>query len=805
MPDSPSEARPRTPDEVAGLLPCPEIVRVAQERGISDVVHFTTVRGALGVLASHAVMSRRRLPEEQYLEHVYRPNSDIRKDQAWLDYVNLSISRINDWMFENSVRWHIKDDNPWVVLAFDPVLLGDPGVVFATTNNIYPACRRAEGLGGFQNLFADSVIGRTYPVTVRHDRTGKPANWPTDRQAGSALSGRGSLRVPASHRRAAGGYDRHDAWHLWGSRLERARSPRPGGFRMNEPDLFPEEAKTANENPARPRGKSSDQVGLEVRVARSALWAAYGDALGWISELTDAAGLKRRTQGAPLDRPIAWKRRIGGRSGVTVTLPRGCYSDDTQLRLATGRAIRSDGFDIEAFAKVELPLWLSYGLGGGKSTSAAAAQLGRKNPAWWSNKFKGWTNSGGNGAAMRVQPHVWAARVPADPESYLPDVVRNSVCTHSHPTGLAGAVFHALCVAHAMCVGDLPSPDELREVIRAADGLPEIIARDTELGYWRIAVEQEVGNFEESWTKAMNEVREAIALTATCVSGTRGNDGYDAISNTLKLRDPARRGSGMLTAVAALGLAWCEARPTEAMRIAANAIGTDTDTIATMAGAILGATTDIDLPVDVLDDSMICSEAKRLARIAAGESPRNHEYPDLLHWSAPKARADALARTRDSGLMVRGLGRARSLEGEPVLASGEFQWQWVKLEFGQTLLIKSRTRLPDIEEVREPVEPRVSAVANEQRTSPPVAQQQRPRFDPTGRKPPGEHDLPRVRTDTHDIRDVVAYVEKHIDDDQIVGRALRRVVRKGTTGQVAAFNAALIDLLRSHADSSESG
>ena len=574
---------------------------------------------------------------------------------------------------------------------------------------------------------------------------------------------------------------------------------------MNEPDLFSQDAKPGHETPARMRCNASIPVGLETRVARSALWAAYGDALGWISELTDAAGLKRRTGGASLDKPIAWKRRIGGRSGVTVTLPRGCYSDDTQLRLATGRAIRSDGFDIEAFAKVELPLWLSYGLGGGKSTSAAAAQLGRKNPAWWSNKFKGWTHSGGNGAAMRVQPHVWAARTPSDPESYLPDVVRNSVCTHSHPTGLVGAVFHALCVAHATRVGDLPSPDDLREVIRAADGLPEIISRDTELGYWRIAFEHEAGNFDESWLKAMNEVRETIDLIATCRTRAPGNNGYEAIANTLKLRDPARRGSGMLTAVAALGLAWCEARPTEALRIAANAIGTDTDTIATMTGAILGATTDIDPPVDVLDDSMIRAEAKRLAKIAAGESPPNHEYPDLLHWLAPKARADALARTKDGGLMVRGLGRARSLEGEPVLASGEFQWQWIKLEFGQTLLIKSRTRLSDIKEERAPVEPRVSSVVNEQRTSPPVARQHRPRVDPTGRKPPSERDVPRVRTDTHDIREVVAYVEKHIDDDQVVGRALRRVVRKGTTGQVAAFIAALIDLLRSHTESNEPG
>lgn len=108
MSDSPPpEARPRTPDELVDLLPRPEIVRAAEARGISDVVHFTTVSGAVGVLASRAVMSRKRLPEEEYLEHVYRPNSAIRKDQAWLDYVNLSITRINDWMFGTSVRWHI--------------------------------------------------------------------------------------------------------------------------------------------------------------------------------------------------------------------------------------------------------------------------------------------------------------------------------------------------------------------------------------------------------------------------------------------------------------------------------------------------------------------------------------------------------------------------------------------------------------------------------------------------------------------------------------------------------------------------
>ena len=169
-----------------------------------------------------------------------------------------------------------------------------------------------------------------------------------------------------------------------------------------------------------------------VCIERSALWAAYGDALGWISELTDTAGLMRRTGGAPLKEPIAWQRRIGGRWGVTAALPLGCYSDDSQLRLATSRAIRSDGFDVEAFAKVELPVWLSYGLGGGRSTSAAAVHLSKRNSTWWSNTFKGWSVSGGNGAAMRIQPHVWGGSITSG-SGKLPTGCRAQRSLHSLP------------------------------------------------------------------------------------------------------------------------------------------------------------------------------------------------------------------------------------------------------------------------------------------------------------------------------------------------------------------------------------
>lgn len=158
----------------------PDILTACEKMGIKNVVHFTTQSGAVGVLAANAVKSRARLSIDKYLEHVYQPNAEIRKDKLWLDYVNLSIERINDWMFGAATSWHIADDNPWVVLSFDPQILAHPGVIFTTTNNIYPACMRAKGLAGFSQMFAASVRGRYDTI---HYRDGKLPSWPTDRQA----------------------------------------------------------------------------------------------------------------------------------------------------------------------------------------------------------------------------------------------------------------------------------------------------------------------------------------------------------------------------------------------------------------------------------------------------------------------------------------------------------------------------------------------------------------------------------------------------------------------------------------------
>ena len=530
------------------------------------------------------------------------------------------------------------------------------------------------------------------------------------------------------------------------------------------------------------------------RIRRSALWAAYGDALGWISELTDSKGLGKRTGGRPLREPIGWNRRIGGRSGVVATLPRGCYSDDSQLRLAVSRAIRSDGFDVEAFAKVELPVWLSYGLGGGRSTIAAAANMAKKpRLQWFNNTFKGWTESGGNGAAMRIQPHVWSARTPNEVSSFLPDIVRDAVCTHSHPHGLMGAVIHALCLAHTMVSGRCPLPGNLFRFVDVAENLlREIIETDTDLSYWRVAYEKDAGNFSEAWKKMADETRETIAYLADiCIARGSGEERYDLIIEKLDLRNPAKRGSGMLTAVAAAGLVLCETRPDETMRIAANALGTDTDTIATMAGAIVGVTAETDPPAgSVLDEDLFRSDAARLAEIASGGEPPGYLYPDLMHWSGPKSRSGALVRSNDGGLIVKGLGPVAKMIGKPLSAGkGNFQWQWLKLKTGQTLLIKSRKSSPVRLEEHEANET-VSYASSSGKYLPSAKPADRP-YRTLTKSPsrisggPGESSL----------RDVLIYVEQHIDSDEKVGAALRRVASKGTKGEVFEFTAKLIDIL----------
>src|SRR5258707_2904687 len=83
------------------------------------------------------------------------------------------------------------------------------------------------------------------------------------------------------------------------------------------------------------RGSQLSDDRRKAAVVSSALWAAAGDALGWITELgrEQTVAYRTGTGNSRVKEPVEWRRRIGGRVGPTVPLPAGTYSDDTQLRV----------------------------------------------------------------------------------------------------------------------------------------------------------------------------------------------------------------------------------------------------------------------------------------------------------------------------------------------------------------------------------------------------------------------------------------------------------------------------------------
>lgn len=441
-------------------------------------------------------------------------------------------------------------------------------------------------------------------------------------------------------------------------------------------------------------------------IVNSMLWSAYGDALGFITELADEGIIAARTGG---ERRIThlrpWKRQLGGKFGVRFSLPSGTYSDDTQMRLAVCRSIVSNGrFDPETFSKVELPIFLAYCLGTGRSTRSAAESLRRNSVQWNTNFYETgyarYLDSGGNGVAMRVQPHAWSIGDDAPDKDLLLEVLRNGVITHGHPIALLGACGHALLLRDVLKFGSIPDPAAWRGYLDVMGSVPLLIAGDQELkAMWMPSWERESGVLLASaWEKSIVEMQKSLdvverAITIRIMPETREST-YRQLVGKLGCFDKELRGSGTLTVLLSYALAFmCEDDPHSAMVAAVNALSSDTDTIASMAGALLGAVHSNPPPEAILDQDYLTEQARRIGAIRANAITPNHPYPDLATWSPPGSGVDSVAIDKDGNLFLRGLGHLSPL-GE-VICQGKDKntlWRAFSLPWKQTVIIRYRGR-----------------------------------------------------------------------------------------------------------------
>ena len=287
------------------------------------------------------------------------------------------------------------------------------------------------------------------------------------------------------------------------------------------------------------------------RVAGSLLGLALGDALGFVVEAAPAE--------------VAWayaRDELSATRAVTRAhrdYPFGQYSDDTQLSRALLLGVRdAGGWDAAAFARrVEELFRLEAAVGAGPGTRAAAAQLRAGVP---------WNQSGtpapypGNGGAMRVAP--LGLLLASDLGQLIEAAVEQCRVTHLDPRCAGGAV----AIAGAAALAGRPGPLEPRGLLHE---LVELVA----------AVSAEMADVVggiETWLDLEPEQAQARLRHA----GLDPADGpvWRGVSTHVvpsvawslyaSLRSPDDYWSAVCTAIQ---------------------VGGDTDTMAAMAGGIVGA------------------------------------------------------------------------------------------------------------------------------------------------------------------------------------------------------------------------
>lgn len=314
------------------------------------------------------------------------------------------------------------------------------------------------------------------------------------------------------------------------------------------------------------------------------LASAIGDALGWPNEIrAKNINRKQATQGEFVE----WTRRCGGVNWHYESILPGEYSDDTQMILCIARSIIVGDWE-RNFCKNELPYWLQYERGGGRSLLKAARACEKGTVLWKTTDRKAYFASGGNGAVMRILPHVIAHSKYNDSERLMEDIIRDAIITHGHPRAILGATCYAFALNYLLRKDSMLEFGELAEAVIQGENVWGKLPDSRPLQEWKKeALETAEYDYLKEWNQVRGQIIEQLRVL------------QDVLRKGLLIEDrevlgklgafSKESGAGDIAVLAAIYFFSKYANnPVLGVKSPALMYGVDTDTIASVTGGLLG-------------------------------------------------------------------------------------------------------------------------------------------------------------------------------------------------------------------------
>lgn len=314
----------------------------------------------------------------------------------------------------------------------------------------------------------------------------------------------------------------------------------------------------------------------------SMLATAIGDALGWPNEKR-AKNKNRGTKSN--DYFIEWTRRNSKPCYHDEEILPGEYSDDTQLTLSVARSIITGDWE-DFFANKELPYWLNYERGGGKAL-LKAAQSYKDGIIPWQSKFaRDYFYAGGNGAVMRVLPHVISNAKKSDIANLMVDIIKNSIITHGHPRAILGATCYAFALVYLLKKETVLEYGELVSAVIDGQKVWGAYLRNDEFENW-LKIANHYFDYASEWNRVYSDMINQLEYIRVSLKKGLILDDIDVLTH-LGCFSQAD-GAGDVAILAAIYLASRYANnPVLGIKIPASSFGADTDTIASITGGLLG-------------------------------------------------------------------------------------------------------------------------------------------------------------------------------------------------------------------------